>query len=168
MLTGKEDLLQAIIEIYLMEKGINQFYAELSGKAKSAETRRTFTELANWEAEHTRYIQNFYQTLMEDRETSTFDEFAGKARPEVVEGGRPLAELRQKMEDFVFLDDIGAINFALSVEADEYDLYRNLASKTADTNVKALCEEFMGWEQMHIRHLKKLMKEEEHLPENRK
>lgn len=157
MLTGKEDLLQAIIEIYLMEKGINQFYSELSGKAKSAEARKAFTLLANWEAEHARYIQNFYQTLMDEREPVSFDEFAKKARPDVAEGGTPLKELEQKMEDFVFLDDIGAINFALKVEADEYNLYSRLASTTVDTNVRALSEEFMGWEQDHIKHLKKLL-----------
>lgn len=156
MLTGKEDILQAIIEIYLMEKGINQFYTELSGKAKSAEARKAFTVLANWEAEHVRYIQNFYQTLMDEREPFSFDEFAKKARPDVAEGGTLLTELEQKMEDFVFLDDIGAMRFALKVEADEYNLYRKLASKTGDTNVKALSEEFMGWEQDHIKHLKKL------------
>ncbi len=157
MLTGKEDLLQAIIEVYLMEKGINQFYSELSLKAEGTEARKTFALLANWEAEHVRYIQNFYQTLMDEREMTSFEEFAKKARPDVVEGGTPLTELEQKMEDFVFLDDIGAIHFALKVEADEYNLYRKLASKTGDTNVKALSEEFMMWEQDHIKHLKKLL-----------
>jgi len=62
MLTGKEDLLQAIIEIFLMEKGINQFYSQLLVKAKSAEAEKTSTLLANWEAEHVRYIQNFYHS----------------------------------------------------------------------------------------------------------
>ena len=158
MLTGKEDLLQAIIEVYLMEKGINQFYAELSVKAKSTETKKMFTTLANWEAEHVRYIQNFYQTLMDERETTSFEEFAKRARPDVAEGGTPLTELGKRIGEFKFLDDIGAINFALKVEADEYNLYRRLASKTDDTNVKALCEDFMGWEQKHIEHLKELLR----------
>jgi len=161
MLTGKEDLLQAIIEIYMMEKGINQFYSELSGKAKSTETRKTFTNLANWESEHVRYIQNFYQTLMDEREPTSFDEFAKKARPDVAEGGILLAELERKIEEFRFLDDTSAINFALRVEADEYNLYRSLASQTNDTNVKALAEEFMRWEQKHIEHLRKMLKEVE-------
>ncbi len=158
MLTGREDLLQAIIEIYLMEKGINQFYAELSVKAKTAEAKTTFNLLANWEAEHVRHVQNFYQSLMDERETTSFEEFARRARPDVAEGGTPLADLQQRIEEFKFLDDIGAINFALNIEADEYNLYRRLASRTVDTNVKALCEDFMGWEQKHIEHLKELSK----------
>ncbi len=164
MLTGKEDLLQALIEIYLMEKGINQFYSELSVKAESPETRRMFTNLANWEAEHTRHIQEFYQTLTEERETTSFDEFAKRATPDIVEGGRPLAELRGKIKDFAFLDDTGAIKFALSIEQDEFGLYQKLASDTPDTNVKALCEEFMGWEQRHIEHLRRMLKERETSP----
>lgn len=157
MLTWKEDLLQALIEIYLMERGINQFYSELSLKANSSETRKTFTALANWEAEHVRHLQNFYQTLMDEKDPSSFDEFAKKARPDVAEGGTPLTELAKNMNEFRFLDDIGAMQFALKVEADEYNLYRGLAAKTDDTNVKALCEEFMGWEQDHIKYLKKLL-----------
>ncbi len=156
-MTGKEDLLQALIEVYLMEKGINKFYSKLSVKAESPEARSTFTALANWEAEHVRYIQNFYQTFMDERETASFEEFARKARPDVAEGGTPLAELERKIDEFKFLDDTGAIQFALKVEADEYNLYRKLASKTNDTNVKALCEEFMGWEQDHIKHLGKML-----------
>ncbi len=154
MLTGREDLLQSLIEIYLMEKGINQFYSELSASAKSSETKKTFTALANWEAEHVRHIQNFYQTLIDERDPASFDEFARKARPDVAEGGMPLTELKRKIDEFMFLDDIGAIQFALNVEADEYNLYRKLAEKTDDTNVKALCKEFMGWEQDHIKYLK--------------
>lgn len=159
MLTGKEDLLRALVEVYLMEKGINQFYSKLSVKAQSPEARKTFTALANWEAEHVRYIQNFYQSLMDERESSSFEEFAKKAQPDVAEGGRPMSELERKIEEFRFLDDTGAIQFALKVEADEYNLYRKLAEKTADTNVAALCKEFMGWEQDHIQYLKKFFEE---------
>jgi rubrerythrin len=107
-------------------------------------------------------MQNLYQTLMDERETASFDEFARRARPDVAEGGTPLTELQKRIEEFKFLDDIGAINFALKVEADEYNLYRKLASQTADTNVKALCEDFMGWEQKHIEHLKELSKKIAH------
>lgn len=162
MLTGKEDLLQALIEIYLMEKGINQFYSKLSVKAESSATRKTFAALANWEAEHVRYIQNFYQTLMDEREPTSFGKFAKKARPDVAEGGMPLTELERKIDGFKFIDDVGAIQFALKVEADEYNLYRSLVSLTADTNVKTICEDFMGWEQEHIEHLKELLKKIAH------
>ncbi|GAB4487079.1 MAG: hypothetical protein OHK006_15700 [Thermodesulfovibrionales bacterium] len=155
MQTGNEDLIRAITGVYLMEKGINQFYAQLSVKAKSPETRRTFTALANWEAEHVQYIQNFYQTLTDEKSPTYFHEFAGKARPDTAEGGIPLTELEKKMDEFVFLDDLGALQFALKVEADEYELYRRVAEKTGDTNIRALCEEFMGWEQDHIRYLKR-------------
>ena len=157
MLTGKEDLLQTLIEVYLMEKGINEFYSELAVKAKGPETRKTFAALANWEAEHVRYIRSFYQTLMDERESSSFDEFAKKARPDVAEGGTPMAELERMIDEFTFVDDSGAIQFALKVEADEYSLYRRLATNTDDTNVRALCEEFMGWEQDHIKYLKQLL-----------
>ena len=154
MITGKEDLLQALIEVFMMEKGIHQFYSELSVKAQAAEARKTFTELANWEAEHMRYVQNFYQSLTDDRDPISFNEFSKKLRPDAAEGGVPMTELEKRVAEFTFLDDRGALDFALTVEAGEYALYLKLSNQTQDTNVKALCEDFMGWEQDHIKHLK--------------
>lgn len=75
---------------------------------------------------------------------ASFEEFAKKTRRDVVEDGTPFTELEQKMEDYIFFDDMGAIHFALKVEVDEFSIYRKLASKTIDTNVKALSEEFWG------------------------
>jgi hypothetical protein len=106
---------------------------------------------------HTRYAQYLYQGLLEDWAIVTSRVFK-ECQPEIAEGGMPLKDLQGKIDAFTYLDDMGAINFALSVEAKGYDLYRKLAAKTTDTNMKVLFENLMEWEQKHIEYLIKLKK----------
>ena len=56
MITGKEDLLTALIEAYLMEKGTNEFYAHAAEKAVDTAAGKTFGELSRWEEQHMQYI----------------------------------------------------------------------------------------------------------------
>jgi sulfur-carrier protein adenylyltransferase/sulfurtransferase len=156
MINAEEGLIQALMDVYIMEKGINQFYSDVASKAHNEETRKTFADLAGWEAGHTRYIQFLYQGLMEDWDIVSFEEFSRTVKPKIVEGGMPLEELEGRIEDFTYLDDAGAIDFALKMEAKEYSLYRQLASQASQSNMKVLFEELAGWEQKHIEYLKKL------------
>jgi len=156
MINAKEGIIQALMDVYMMEKGINQFYEDVSGKAQNEEAKKAFSDLARWEAEHTRYVQYLYQGLMEDWDMLSFEEFSKSVEPEIVEGGMPLKDLEARIDEFTYLDDEGAINFALKVEAKEYNLYHKLAEQSEDTNMKVLFEELMGWEQKHIAQLKEL------------
>jgi rubrerythrin len=157
MINAKEGLIQALMDVYMMEKGIQQFYEEVSQKAQNQEAKKVFGELAGWEEGHTRYAQYLYQGLMEDWDIVSFEEFSKNVKPEIAEGGTPLSELRGRIDDeFTYLNDDGAVNFALKVEAKEYDLYKKLASGTTDTNMKVLFENLAEWEQRHIQHLKTL------------
>ncbi len=156
MIKADEGLLQALMDVYMMEKGIHQFYEEVSGKARNKDARKAFADLAAWEEEHERYVQYLYQGLMEDWDIISFEDFSKRVKPEIAEGGMPLKELRGKIDEFTYLDDGGAIDFALKVEAKEYALYRKLSSKANDTNMKVLFENFMEWEQKHIEYLQKL------------
>jgi rubrerythrin len=156
MIKADEGLIQALMDVYMMEKGIYQFYEEVALKTQNSDTKKAFDELAKWEKGHTRYIQYLYQGLLEDWAFVTFDEFSSRMEPEIAEGGMPLKDLKGRIDEFTYLDDIGAINFALQVEAKEYNIYRKLAAETADTNMKVLFENLMEWEQRHIGYLNDL------------
>jgi rubrerythrin len=158
MINAEEGLIQALMDVYMMEKGIHQFYDELSLKAQNEEAKKAFRELAKWEEGHTRYVQYLYQGLLEDWAIVTFEEFSQRANPDIAEGGMPLKDLEGRIDEFTYLDDRGAIKFALAVEAKEHNLYKNLAAKTTDTNMKTLFENLMDWEQKHIEYLKDLQK----------
>ncbi len=156
MINAKEGLIQALMDVYMMEKGINQFYAEVAAKTRNQEAKRAFSELAEWEEGHARYAQYLYQGLMEDWDIVSFEEFSKRSKPEIAEGGTPLKDLEGRIEEFTYLDDAGAIAFALKVEAKEYALYKKLAAETSDTNMNILFENLAEWEQKHIEYLQNL------------
>lgn len=158
MVTGKEDLLRSLIEAFLMEKGTREFYANAATKAISEEARSTFRELTDWEEKHMEYIQFLYLSIQDDRDVEHFEEYKIKAEAPVTEGGIPVKDLEAKIEDSVFLDDMGALIMALEIEGKAYNLYRNLSQKADDGNARVVFREMMEMELSHIDYLKKLRK----------
>jgi len=158
MITGKEDLLQSMIEAFIMEKGTEEFYHDASMRTTDTEAKKAFSELASWEHDHMLYIQFLYQAITEDRETMSFEAFRAKVEPSMVEGGIPIKGLEEKLEKPEYTDDKGAIMLALEIEGRAYNLYRKLSESAQDSNVKAFMKDMMNWEMTHIEYLKELQK----------
>lgn len=156
MITGKEELLQAMIDAFIMEKGTSEFYTQASMKVIDSEARRAFGELARWEEEHMRYIQFLYQSISGERETLSFEAFKTSVKPDTIEGGVLTDYLEKEMESPLFLDDLGALTIALEIEAKAYTLYKKLSETVDDTSTKVFMKEMSQREQSHIEYLKKL------------
>jgi rubrerythrin len=156
MITGKEDLLQSLMEAFLMEKGTHEFYSAAASKAISAEARRTFVDLSEWEEAHMEFIQFLYLSIQDDRDIEGFDEFKKQAHAPVVEGGIPVKELEERLERYEFIDDLGALILALEIEGKAYNLYRAMSEKAADGNARAVFHEMMEQELKHIDYLKEM------------
>lgn len=154
MTTGKEDLLQALIEAFLMEKGTNIFYGQAAAKAASAGTRKMFADLTVWEEKHMEFIQFLYQAIQGDRDVEGFAAFQATADAPMTEAGIPVKDLEAKIEKFSFTDDTEAYKLALDIEAKAYNLYRKLAEGAADRNARVVFTEMMEQEQKHIEYLK--------------
>jgi sulfur-carrier protein adenylyltransferase/sulfurtransferase len=156
MVTGKEDLLQSLMEAFLMEKGTHEFYSDASAKALSADARKTFVDLSEWEEKHMEFIEFLYLSIQEDRDIEGFEKFKKKADAPVVEGGIPVSELEERLEKYEFIDDMGALIMALEIEGKAYNLYRNMSDKAADGNAKVVFREMMEQELKHIDYLKEM------------
>jgi rubrerythrin len=156
MITGKEDLLTALIEAYLMEKGTRVFYSGAAGKAKDPEARRMFTELSAWEEKHMDYIQYLYHAIEGDRDIDGFHDFEKRTDAPITESGIPVRELEAKMEKFEFVDDFGALQMALEMEGKAYNLYRRLSGEASEANARIVFREMMEQEVLHIEYLKKM------------
>jgi len=156
MITGKEDLIQSLIEAYLMEKGTNEFYAQAALKSIDKEAKKTFKELADWEERHMEYIQFLYQSVQDERDIKGFEEFRNKTASPVTEAGIPVKELEMKLEQYNFIDDMGALIFALEIEGKAYNLYRKLSESASDSNARVVFKEMMEQELKHVDYLKKL------------
>lgn len=156
MMTGKEDLLRALIEAYLMEKGTRTFYSNAALKAAQSEAKKMFAELSDWEGRHMDFIQYLYQAFEGDRDIKGFEDFKEKADAPVTESGIPAKELEAKPEEYDFVDDEGAMKLALEMEGKAYNLYRKLSEEASDSNARVVFKEMMEQEAKHIAYLKKM------------
>jgi len=156
MITGKEGLIEDMIEAFRMEKGTHEFYLKASDAAHEEPAKKAFRELAAWEEEHMGYLQFLYQAITEDRELLSFEDFKERARPEAVEGGIPMKKMEEKLEEYNFTDELGAIISALEMEAKSYSYYRRLSEKAEDPAAKVFLKEMMGLEAKHIEYIKQL------------
>jgi rubrerythrin len=158
MLTGKEDLLQALVEAYIMEKGTKEFYAQAASKSNAAEAKKSFADLAAWENKHMIYIQSLYQSILDDRELEEFKTFSIKAPATVSEGGMPVKDLEKRIEKFAVRSEKDALSLAIGIEAKAYNFYKGLAAKTQDDQAKVIFEELMAQETEHMDQLNVLKK----------
>jgi len=156
MMTGKEDLLQSLIEVFIMEKGTKLFYAEAAGKATTSHVRNIFDELSRWEEKHMDFIQYLYQSVNGDQETMSFHDFSNRVETPVTEGGIPLKDLKDKMEQYIYKNEKEALTLAMEIEGKAFNLYRKLSRDSEDANAKVLFAEMMDQEVKHINYLKEL------------
>ncbi|RJQ47262.1 MAG: hypothetical protein C4538_05455 [Nitrospiraceae bacterium] len=156
MITGREDLMQSLIEAFLMEKGTREFYSHASEISKNAEARKMFSELAGWEAKHMDYIQYLYQAMQGDIEAQTFDEFNKTANAPVTEAGIPVKDLKSRIDKYEITDEMGALKLAMEVEGKAYNLYLKLSRDAKDANARVVFRDMMEQEVKHVEYLKKL------------
>ncbi|MDA8088877.1 MAG: ferritin family protein [Nitrospiraceae bacterium] len=156
MLTDKSGILDSLIEVYTMEKGTREFYRRAGENAHLEVSKEAFKELAKWEEGHMDYIRYLYQSITEDRELMSFEEFSKNIRPDTLEGGIPVRDVEKWLGEYSFIDELGAIIVALKMEARAYALYDELAKKTEDSSVRTLLRELKSWEEDHIKYLKEL------------
>src|SRR3989304_1722884 len=102
MITGKENLLQALIEAFLMEKGTKEFYADASGKSSNSDAKKIFRELADWEKKHM--------------------DFNSRTEAPLTEAGIPVKDLEAKIEKYTIKDETGALTLAMEIEGKAYNL----------------------------------------------
>jgi len=157
MLTGKEDLLQALVEAYIMEKGTKEFYALAASKSGAA-ARKSFEELAAWENRHMIYLQSLYQSALDDRELLEFEEFGRKVPAPVTESGMPIKDLEKKIEKFSVQNEKDALSLAINIEAKAYNFYKGLAAKAPDAQTKVIFEEMMAQETKHMEEINAMKK----------
>jgi|SRR5208283_3599337 len=157
MANGKEDLVQALVDAYLMEKGTWEFYALAAKKSIAPAARSAFGELSAWEEKHMEFIQYLYQALMEDRDVKGFEDFKKRNIAPFAEGGIPVKDLKGKLEIVSIADDLEAITMALGIEGKAYSLYWRLSKTASDSNARVVFKSMMEQEITHISYLKDMM-----------
>jgi rubrerythrin len=156
MLTGKEDLIQSLIEAYLMEKGTMDFYSQAASRAIDPEAKKMFKELSSWEEKHMEFIGFLYKSIQDDRDIIGFERFSAKTEAPITEAGISIKDLDAKLEKYEFIDDMGALILALEIEGKAYTFYSKMSKSAVDANAKVVFQEMMEQETKHIDYLKGL------------
>lgn len=157
MMTGKEDLLQALVEAYIMEKGTREFYVQAAAKSGAA-AKKGFESLAEWENRHMIYLQSLYQSILDDRELMEFKQFSSTVPAPVAEGGMPVKDLAGKIETFTIQSERDALSLAATIEAKAFTLYKDLAGKARDAETKVIFEDMMDQETKHLNEITAMKK----------
>lgn len=158
MATGKEDLLQALVEAFIMEKGTREFYRQAVAVSAAPEAKKTFLGLMEWEEKHMAYIRSLYQSIMDDRELAEFEAFSRTVDAPVTESGIPVQDLEKRIETYQVKDEREALTLAFTIEAKAHKLYLDLAMKAVDREAKVIFEEMVAQETLHMEQLNTLRK----------
>lgn len=156
MVTGKEELLEALIEAFIMEKGTNIFYETAAKKAVNREAKEAFLTLAKWEHKHMDYIQSLYQSFVEDRDLVSFETFKENVSAPAVEGGIPVKDLEEKLKEYADINDASVLSLALEIEEKSCALYTKLSETAFDSNTRVFMKDMVEQEQKHIKYLRDL------------
>ncbi len=157
MTDGKEDLLQALVDAYLMEKGTREFYAQAARKSISPAAQKAFGELSAWEGKHMEFIQYLYHAVMEDLAVKVFEDFKKRRGRPSAEGSMPVKDMEVDLETVSIADDLEAISMALGIEGKTYSLYWQLSKSASDSNTRSAFKSMMEQEINHISYLKDTM-----------
>lgn len=156
MLTGKENLLQSLIEAFLLEKGTMELYSEAYEKASSKDVKRAFSELSDWEAKHMDYIQFLYQSIQGDKEIKSFEDFKNRTEATDSESGIPVEILEEQLKRHPITGEMDALTLAMEIEGKAYNLYNRLSKNAEDPNARIVFSVMKDQEIKHINYLKKL------------
>lgn len=141
---------------FAMEEGLQHFYQKLEAVAASAELRQLFARLAGFEEKHKARLAAMF-SARENRDMPAVVEPAEV----IIEGGGRLAD--QLLAVSGNLDKVtAALDFAMALETQAFDLYGRLTMQSMNPEAKALFIGLMDEERTHLAFLTREL--ERHLP----
>jgi rhodanese-related sulfurtransferase/rubrerythrin len=144
-----EDLQDLLLRAMDLEKGAELLYGALLDPFKGTPQEALIQRLEDAEEGHARAIYGMLQKVSEEP-PAPFEELYGGMRGLMLESGEPLVKFTAWLASGT-ADRASVLELALDLELKAYDLYRNLAAKTDDPELKAAFLEIAATEQRHAR-----------------
>jgi len=134
-----------------LEKGAWRFYRSAGDVYHDHPIARTFEQIAIAERGHAALIYRFWQKF----ETSPppFDQLYQRLAGDILEGGRSFEDACSMLETAAGRSCSAMVDLALTIEYTAYDLYRVMAERTADSEVR---ETFLAIAQAEKAHMRAL------------
>jgi rubrerythrin len=150
MIRGNEDISEALLNAFRMEKGAQAFYLTASKRMQDQSGVRMFKKLAGMEEKHMRDIYTLYNSFQGDRGPVPFKKFKETMVAEFTESGRKIEAALADVEGRFFVDSREVLQVALAEEKAAQSLYLRLAERSEDPSAASLYRELAEDEMEHM------------------
>ena len=146
---GNEQLIDALATALAMEEKGNRFYLDVSNKSKNNITKKTFAYLADNELLHIDSIKIFHNSLIEKGISPELDLEATRQKRlgEATLFSNSVKDLKKQAAESK--DDVKACEFAMQLEKDGYNYYKDMLWSSQDKNLSSLLEFLIQEEDRH-------------------
>ncbi len=134
-----------------MEKGAGRFYATWGDRLKKTLLVPVFKLLQDAELSHARMLYRLW--VKTQTKPQSFEKVYADLKGDIVEGGRSYDSAMDQMAQLPEFNEIRLLEWALYLEWSAYDLYRNKAEVTQDSDLKGSLLALAQGEKGHIRKL---------------
>jgi rubrerythrin len=155
-LRGDEDQAEVIMLAYGMEKGLQDFYRNMSESKEDPELTKLFTNLAGIEEKHIQMLLELQEEIGLVRKDII--SFEADAASVIAEGGFDMKELMEQNEPL--LNTVReVIDLAMMLETQGLDLYLRFAEKSENAKAKGVLFRIADEEKAHLAALGRLLEE---------
>ena len=154
LFTGAESLEETLTIAYGLEMGLEEFYVSMMDTAKNNMVENLFEKLSKIEVKHRDRI--FKEYLSVSGSEISQEEFASQEVAYLSEGGMTTKEYIEYFKPDLGSPE-GAIEMAMSIEAQALDLYFRASLRVEDDKSKAFLSQMANEEQSHLKQLGDLM-----------
>ncbi len=150
MIRGNEDISEALLNAFRLEKGAETFYRSAAEQVSDESGAGMFRKLAGMEEKHMHEIYNLYNGFQGDRSPVSFQEFKKGIPAEFMESGRKIEAALSDVGGRFFLDSREVLQVALKEEEAARKLYLRLAERSEDPSTASLYRDLAEDENAHI------------------
>ncbi len=140
-----------------LEKAAQRFYETILKDYADASYADTIKTLSLAEEAHAKTIYTYWQQTQ--TETQSFEALFSGLDGEVMEGGENLADVIERVSALPMQTCRTLMEFALTIEIQAYDLYRNLANDMKDATAQSAFLSISQMEKKHMQLLARVFKE---------
>jgi len=150
MIRGNEDISEALLNAFRLEKGAQTFYQCAAEQISDESGAKMFRKLAGMEEKHMHEIYNLYNGFQGDRGPISFQQFKEEMPAEYTESGRKIEAALSDVSGRFFLDAGEVLQVALKEEEAARRLYLRLAERSEDPSAASLYRDLSEDENVHI------------------
>ena len=136
-----------------LEKAAQRFYETIFKDLADKTYANTIKTLSLAEEAHAKTIYTYWQRTQ--TEAQLFESLYAGLDGEIMEGGEKLADVIERVLAMPTQTCMTLMEFALTIEIQAYDLYRNLANELDDASAQ---DAFLSISQMEKKHMQLLAK----------